>query len=337
MAGLEKLHIRFSSGTTGRSKGVVLSHRKLRERIEAANAALAIGPGDRVLWMLPMAHHFAVSIMLYLYHGACTVIGESRLAEEILETALSSRATVIYAAPFHYALLAADNSGHPWPDLRLAVSTAAALPTQVARKFSHRYQKHISQGLGIIEIGLPLLNTSGAAETPEAVGRPLPAYDVELRDEEGRHVGIGKSGELWIKGPGMFDAYFSPWQTLDELCVDGWFPTGDLAQADAAGRIHIRGRKHGVINVSGMKVFPEEVEAVISQHPHVAACRVYGMNHPMVGTIPIAEIQAHAGFPPSVMELSKWCRARLSAYKIPARFRVVERLETTASGKIRRN
>jgi acyl-CoA synthetase (AMP-forming)/AMP-acid ligase II len=335
-AALDPAFIRFSSGTTGRSKGVVLGHRKLRERVVAANAALGIGPGDRVLWMLPMAHHFAVSIILYLYHGACTVISGSHLAEEVLTTARESRATVIYGAPFHYALLAADHGTYDWPDLRLAVSTAAPLPPDVARRFAARFEKPVVQGLGIIEIGLPLLNTGGAGDAPEAVGRPLPAYDVELRDEEGRPVAVGTIGELWIKGPGMFDAYLSPWQTVDEVCVDGWFPTGDLAETDAAGRIFIRGRKRGVINVSGMKVFPEEVEEVLRQHPAVAECRVRGTHHPVVGMIPVADVVPHEGTGLRPRELADWCRARLSAYKVPARFRRVAQLELTASGKIRR-
>jgi long-chain acyl-CoA synthetase len=329
--------IRFSSGTTGRSKGVVLSHRKLCERVTAANAALGIGPGDRVLWLLPMAHHFAVSIILYLYHGACTVIGGSHLAEEVLTCARESRATVIYGAPFHYALLAADRGAYDWPELRLAVSTAAALHPDVARGFAARFGKPVVQGLGIIEIGLPLLNTGGAGDAPEAVGRPLPAYDVELRDEEGRPVEVGTIGELWIKGPGMFDAYLSPWQTVDEVCVDGWFPTGDLAETDAAGRVFIRGRKRSVINVSGMKVFPEEVEEVLRRHPAVAACRVRGVHHPVVGMIPVAEIVAGEENKSLSRELAEWCRERISAYKVPARFIRVEQLELTASGKVRRH
>jgi long-chain acyl-CoA synthetase len=337
MAALDPAFIRFSSGTTGQSKGVVLSHRKLCERVVAANAALQIGPGDRVLWLLPMAHHFAVSIILYLYHGACTVIGASHLAEEVLASARESRATVIYGAPFHYALLAADRGTYDWPDLRLAVSTAAPLPPEVARKFAVRFGKPVAQGLGIIEIGLPLLNTGGAGDAPEAVGRPLPAYDVELRDEEGRPVAVGGFGELWVKGPGMFDAYLSPWQTVDEVCVDGWFPTGDLAETDAAGRVFIRGRKRSVINVSGMKVFPEEVEEVLRQHPAVAACRVRGIPHSMVGMIPVADIVARDGSTPKPRELAEWCRTRLSAYKVPARFIRVDQLELTASGKIRRH
>lgn len=334
---LNPAFIRFSSGTTGRSKGVVISHTKLRERIVAANAALAIGPDDRVLWMLPMAHHFAVSIILYLYHGACTVIGKSHLAEEVLTTARECRATVMYGAPFHYALLAADRSHDDWPDLRLAVSTAAPLPADVARKFASRFHKPLVQGLGIIEIGLPLLNTDGACEVPDSVGKPLPAFDVELRDDEGSVVTAETIGELWIKGPGMFDAYLSPWQRVDEVCVDGWFSTGDLAEADTAGRIFIRGRKRSVINVSGMKVFPEEIEAVLLQHPAIAACRVHGTKHPMLGMIPVAEIVLREEFAPLPRELAEWCRERLSAYKVPARFSCVAQLELTASGKIRRH
>lgn len=333
---LDPAFIRFSSGTTGKSKGVVLSHSKLRERITAANAALEIGPGDKILWMLPMAHHFAVSIVLYLYHGACTVLGSSHLATEILELAKATRSTVIYGAPFHHSLLAADPSEYAWPELRLAVTTAAPLPEEVAVGFKKRFGKPLVQGLGIIEVGLPLLNTGGAENFPTAVGRPLPAYDVELRDDEGMPVSIGKTGELWIKGPGMFDAYLSPWQTVDEICVAGWFATGDLAETDAAGRIYLRGRKKSVLNVSGMKVFPEEIEAVVEQHPAVRRCRVSGFPHPMLGTVPTAEVILHNGEILKPRQLIAWCRASLSIYKVPVHVKFVDNLPLTASGKIRR-
>lgn len=335
-AALNPAFIRFSSGTTGRSKGVVLSHRKLEERIMAANAALGIGPGDRVLWMLPMAHHFAVSIVLYLYHGACTVLGDSHLAVDVLETARSTKSTVIYGAPFHFALLAADRSGLDWPQLRLAVSTAAPLKLDVALDFHRRFGKPLVQGLGIIEIGLPLLNTGGASDAPTAVGRPLPAFDVELRDEEGVSVSVGRVGELWIKGPGMFDAYLSPWQPVEEICVNGWFPTGDLAETDAAGRVFIRGRKKSVLNVNGMKVFPEEVEVVLEQHPAVRRCRVFGLQHAVFGVVPAAEVMLESEMVVSTKELIAWCRASLSAYKVPVKLGIVSTLELTASGKVKR-
>lgn len=333
---LDPAFIRFSSGTTGRSKGVVLSHAKLRERIVAANAALEIGPGDRVLWMLPMAHHFAVSIVLYLYHGACTVLGTSHLAEDVLHTAKMTRATVIYGSPFHHAMLAADPGSYAWPDLRLAVSTASPLPIAVAEGFRERFGKPLVQGLGIIEIGLPLLNTGGAGDSPTAVGRPLPAFDVELRNDEGLPVAVGRVGELWIKGPGMFDAYLSPWQTVDEVCVDGWFATGDLAETDAAGRVYLKGRKKSVMNVSGMKVFPEEVEQVLERHPAVRRCRVTGTAHAVFGTVPVVSVIVTPGKTATARELIAWCRESLSVYKVPVRVKFVNELPVTASGKIRR-
>lgn len=333
-ARLNPAFIRFSSGTTGRSKGVVISHSKLEERVLAANAALAIGPDDRVLWLLPMAHHFAVSIILYLYHGACTVIAEDHLAARVLALAEETGATVIYGSPFHHALLAADQGGLGWKDLRLAVSTAAPLTEDVAARFAARFGRPLVQGLGVIEIGLPLLNTDGPAEAPTSVGRPLPGFRVDLRDGEGRALGAGVIGELWVRGPGMFDAYLSPWQLVDQVCVEGWFPTGDLAEVDAQGRIFIRGRTKSVINVSGMKVFPEEVEAVISSHPAVRFCRVSGIKHRVFGSIPVAEVVASAVAP---RDLIAWCRGKLSPYKIPARVTLVPDLPLTPSGKIRRD
>jgi long-chain acyl-CoA synthetase len=333
---LDPAFIRFSSGTTGRSKGIVLSHAKLRDRIVAANAALEIGPSDRVLWMLPMAHHFAVSIVLYLYHGACTVLGKSHLAEQVLETARATRATVIYGAPFHYALLAANKGDYAWPDLRLAVTTAAPLSMEIANGFRNRFGKSLVQGLGIIEIGLPLLNTGGAGDSPMSVGRPLPAFDVELRDQEGLPVAVGRVGELWIKGPGMFDAYLSPWQTLAEICVDGWFATGDLAETDAAGRVYLRGRKKSVLNVNGMKVFPEEIEGVIEKHPAVLRCRVKGLSHAVLGTVPVTEVILREGKALAARELVGWCRQSLSIYKVPVQVKFVTELPLTASGKVRR-
>ena len=243
---------------------------------------------------------------------------------------------MIYGAPFHYSLLAADKGGFPWQDLRLAVSTAAPLPAAVAEGFFKRFAKPLVQGFGIIEIGLPLLNTGGAEDTPTAVGRPLPAFDVELRDDEGLPVAVGKLGELWIKGPGMFDAYLSPWQPVEEVCVNGWFPTGDLAETDAAGRVFIRGRKKSVINVSGMKVFPEEVEAVLDRHPAVARCRVFGIAHGVLGNLPAAEVVLSERETADTRELIRWCRKSLSAHKVPVRVEQVAALSLTASGKLRR-
>ncbi|RYD61207.1 MAG: hypothetical protein EOP83_17585, partial [Verrucomicrobiaceae bacterium] len=161
---LNPAFIRFSSGTTGTSKGIVLSHETLFARITAANEGLQIGPADRVLWMLPMAHHFAVSIVLYLHFGATTVLEHSAMREDILATAKKHAATVIYGSPFHFAMLSGDKSDFMWPSLRLAVATAAALPEATAKAFKQRFGKPLHQGLGIIEVGLSVLNLEAASE-----------------------------------------------------------------------------------------------------------------------------------------------------------------------------
>ncbi len=332
---LNPAFIRFSSGTTGKSKGVVLSHATLLARITAANEGLRIGPHDRVLWMLPMAHHFAVSIVLYLHAGATTVLEHSPLREDILAIAERHAATVIYGSPFHFAMLSGDRGDFTWPSLRLAVATAAALPESVAAAFDSRFGKPLHQGLGIIEAGLSVLNLDAAREKPASLGKPLPAYEVKLCGDEGLPVPEGQPGEFHVRGPGLLDAYLVPWEPAP--LQDGWFASGDLVRRDAEGHLFLVGRKKAVINVAGMKVFPEEVERVLDSHPSVSRSLVSGRTHPQMGQIPVAEIiPADPALPPKPVELQRHCRALLSAYKVPMQFKIVEALPMTASGKLRR-
>lgn len=326
LAALNPAVVRFSSGTTGSSKGIVLSHERLLERVASANRGLGIGAEDRVVWILPMAHHFAVSIMLYLLHGATIVIVSSHLAEDVLSAARAHDGTILYAAPFHHALLAAEGSGLTWPTLRLAVSTAAALPLRTARTFEQRFGVPLSQGFGVIEVGLPLLNLDGARTKPLSVGKPLPDYEADIRD-----------GEIFLRGPGMLNAYLSPWRMEAEILHEGWFRTGDLGRRDEDGDIFLEGRAHSVINVAGLKCFPEEIEAVLCAMPGVKLARVTGKPHARVGAVPVAEIVAwDPAQPPRLSSLAAHCRAALARYKVPVEFHFVKTLPITASGKIKR-
>lgn len=327
LAAINPAFIRFSSGTTGRSKGVVLSHESLLERIRAANRGLQISSADRVLWMLPMAHHFAVSILLYLLNGATTIIATSLLAVDLLTTARETGATVVYGSPLHHALLAAEGSGRPWPGLRLAVSTAAGLPACTAQAFQTRFGVPLAQGLGIIEVGLPMLNLVASRTKPASIGRPLPDFEVKL----------GSEGELFLRGPGLLDAYLSPWKPRAFILEDGWFRTGDLARIDEDGDVYLLGRASSVINVAGLKCFPEEIESVLGELPEVRAVRVFAEPHARVGSVPIAEIvPINPSAPPTVAALTQHCRQALARYKVPVEFRFVDALPLTASGKVRR-
>lgn len=336
LAALDPAFIRFSSGTTGTSKGVILSHRTLLERAAAANRGLGVGEDDRVLWLLPMAHHFAASIVLYLASHATTVLVGSTLAGDVLGAARAHRATLFYGSPFHHAVLAADPSGVGWETLRLSVSTAAALPLATARAFDARFGVPVSQALGIIEAGLVAVNDR-PREKPESVGPPLPDFAAELRGEDGRPVATGEVGELHVRGRGLLDGYLWPFRARDHILDDGWFATGDLATADADGSLRLVGRSRSVINVSGLKCFPEEIEAVLQQHPGVAAARVSGRAHAHVGAVPVADVVPRdAQHPPATRELAAHCRAALARYKVPVEFRIVDALPLTASGKVKR-
>ncbi len=167
---LNPAFIRFTSGSTGRSKGVVLSHATIQDRIHAANDYLRIGPKDRIIWLLSMSHHFVVSITSYLSFGAAIVLCPNHLGATIVERCTRHKGTIIYGSPIHYELMAGDASGCMLPNLRMPISTTIALGRDTAAAFQRRFNKGLVQAYGIIEVGLPCINDD-PLNRPEAVGR----------------------------------------------------------------------------------------------------------------------------------------------------------------------
>lgn len=329
--------IRFTSGTTGKSKGVVVSHQSVLERIEAANKALHLGPGDTVVWVLPMAYHFMVSIVLYIYYGTAIAIVKDFMAKTILEYTNKYNGTLLYASPMHIRMLAGDTSGAAMPSLKTVISTSAGVSLEACVAFKERFGIDVSQAYGIIEIGLPIINHKKSADHPEAVGHALPDYQVEILDEHNTILPAGSIGKLAIKGPGMFDGYLSPPRKRDEVLNDGWFMTGDLASKTESGLIKVEGREKSMINVSGNKVFPEEVETVLNAHTAVALSKIFGNKHPLMGEIVEANVVLKPGQEISGEALITWCRQRLSTYKVPQIVHFVDTIEMTGSGKVARH
>jgi long-chain acyl-CoA synthetase len=338
---LRPAYLRFTSGTTNQRKGVLIGHPSILARLAGANRGLKIGPEDRIMWMLPMAHHFVVSILLYLRYGATILLPSSYLARPILELANSWKATVFYASPYQYEMLAKDQSELMLPNVRLAISTASGLNVQVAKAFHQRTGIALSQALGVIEMGLPVINIDHALEKPQSLGRVQPDYEVWLRDDDGKPVhpdGTPEAlGEVCIRGPGCFDAYLNPWTPSSKVLEPDGFRTGDQGYFDAEGDLFLVGRRHNRINMAGMKFFCEEVEAVINQFPGVKESRVMGKAHPRVGEIPVAEVVAgDAAAPPEMKELLRHCQKHLAMHKVPVSFSMVAELPYTPTGKIRR-
>lgn len=331
--------IRFSSGTTGASKGVVLSHTSILERTEAANAGLNIDENDRILWVLQMSHHFVVSILLFLRQGATIVIAHHNFPMSVIDIAAHGDITFIYASPFHYHLLATNGAIRPEAlnRVRLAISTAMKLPTDTARAFADKFGFDLAEAYGIIEVGLPFINLQPSAGTRGSVGRMLPAYELRLDEPDSQGV-----GRVLVRGPGMFDAYFSPWQPREQALKDGWFQTGDLGRLTADGALEIVGREKAVIICAGMKVFPVEVEQVLNSHPGVRESLVVGRDHPVYGQTPEAKIVLEDDVDADDVEelldgLKRRSYRELASYKVPKSFTVVGSLPKTTSGKLVRN
>ncbi len=344
LASVNAAFVRFTSGTTAAAKGVVLSHETIHERIHAANEGLRLGPNDRVVWLLSMAYHFAVSIVSYLSFGAGIILSPNNFAGTILASARRHGGTVVYGSPAHYAWLAAApaqaqaglpagaHAGvRPWPELRLPVSTTAAIDRATAEAFRARFGVAVVQALGIIEVGLPFLNLAHAEQRPEAVGQVLPAYELCLED-----VGLGPAARaVLLRGPGLVDAYYDPWKPRSAILQGGWFRTGDVAEMGADGCLVLRGRLEEVINVLGMKFFPQEVEAVLAAHPAVECARAFARPDQCLGEVPHAQVVLRSGLtPPEEGELLAHCRKELAPFKVPESVEVVQALPRTASGKI---
>jgi len=329
--------VRFTSGTTGKSKGVVLTHRDVLERTRAANSGLGLTCEDKILWVLPMAYHFYVSIILYLEAGATVVVNTDYLAESILDAAAKHQATFLYVTPMHIRMLTSESSGRALPpSLQRVMSVSSRLEPQMARDFFARYRVPVSQGFGIIEVGLPIMNIKEAAEHPEAIGRPVAGFEAMIVDETMKSLPEGETGQLALRGPGMFSGYLNPPRSREEVLRDGWFLTGDLAHRDSGGRIVLDGRTSSVIQVAGHKVFPEEIAGVLDQHPAVLRSRVFARPHPQFGEAVFAEVQLRNGNSETASEdILAFCRRQLSSHKVPMSLEFVAEISLTSSGKVR--
>jgi long-chain acyl-CoA synthetase len=332
---LEPAFIRFTSGTTAHCKGVVLSHSATAARVQAADDVLRFTEGDRILWVLPLAYHFAVTIVAYVKAGAHILMCPDTLPRTIVDSIRRFEATVLYASPFHFERLGNLGRSGPLPSIRLALSTSAPITRAVMDRFESVYDVPVAQAYGIIEAGLPCINARTDGLPATSVGRAVPGYEIAVFSDEGARVRAGARGEIGVRGTGLFSAYYAPWQRREQVTREGWFLTGDIGWLDAGGALHLEGRKKAVIFVAGVKFFPEEVEACINGFPGVKESRVFGVPHPRLGQVPRAEVVL-ASTRASLDALRAHCVRALSPYKVPVEFSVVPAVGRTPGGKILR-
>ena len=319
--------VRFSSGTTGTSKGVVISHEAVIARTDAADKRLQMTDSDTAIWLLSMSFHFVVTILLFLRRGVTVNICTASFPDDMLDSLARGEGTFMYASPYHYQTLAEspDVAAETLAGIRMAVSTAIGLPESTAAAFKHKFGFELSQAYGVIEVGLPCVQIPGETAKPGSVGRVGPDYDVKFLPD----------GEILFRGEGMFHAYFSPWRKRTDIDPDGWFHTGDLGHMDDDGFLFIQGRKKEVINFAGMKIFPAEVEAVLNTYPGVRESQVYPAADPAFGQLPVARVVVEENLFDEVA-FRRYCYLHLPSYKVPKQFERVAAIEKTPSGKIKR-
>ena len=328
--------IRFTSGTTGSSKGVVLSHSSVAERSRAAAEALSIKPGTKVLWVLPMAYHFVVSILTYIRYGATIILTESLDADSILTATQEYNPDILYGSPALLESLSQHSSAILPPSTRV-ISTSTGISPKILNDFENRFSTKVHQMYGLIEVGLPLGNLNPSSYPAESVGVPMPGCEVAILDPQGRELPAGQIGRLAVRGPGMFDAYLAPYRPRNEVLVRGWFITGDLAVRGYDGSVTVCGREKSVIHAHGEKVFPEEVEGVLNSFPGVRFSRVFGLQRSNLDEMVVAEVVPNSTISLDLESLRSYLTERLSPHKVPTQFLVVPTIPLTQTGKVLRS
>jgi len=332
---LDPAFIRFTSGTTARSKGVVLSHAATAARVEASDRVLRFSEEDRILWVLPLAYHFAVTIVAYVRAGAHILLCPDTLPKAMVDAIRRLTPSVLYAAPLHFERMANLGPSERLSSIRVTLSTAAPISPAVMERFESVYGVPVGQAYGIIEAGLPCINLGTEGLPVTSVGRPVPGYDIAVLADDGTRLPPDELGEIGVRGDGLFSAYYAPWRRRELIMNNGWFLTGDLGLLDKTGALHLKGRKKTVIFVAGLKFFPEEVEDCINQFPGVKESRVFSRPHARVGEVPCAEVVLDPRHS-DLEALKAHCARVLSTYKVPVEFTVVDAVPRTPSGKIRR-
>ena len=332
---LNPAFVRFTSGTTADSKGVVISHEATVARVEASDRVLAFTPEDRILWVLPLAYHFAVTITAYVRAGAHVLLCPDSLPATLVRAIRQFDASVLYASPLHFGRLGNLAPTGPLKSLRVALSTSAPITAAVMDRFAALYGVAVAQAYGIIEAGLPCINLPSDGLPTRSVGRPVPGYEVAAFDDAGVRLPTHSLGEVGIRGDGLFSAYYAPWRLREQVTRDGWFLTGDIGRLDEMGALYLEGRKKAVIFVAGVKFFPEEVEECLNQFSGVKESRVFGHAHHRLGQVPLAEIVLDSAAV-DFEALKAHCARNLAPYKVPLQITAVKEIARTASGKILR-
>jgi long-chain acyl-CoA synthetase len=327
--------ILYTSATTGRPKGVMLTHANIVSNAYATVHHLRMTEQDRGLCALPMFHCFGQNaIMNSLVTAGGTLVLHERFVPDAFVAAVAEHAiTILYAVPTMYILFLSMPTAD-FRSVRLCFSAAATLPGDVEARWHATHGHWIQQGYGLTETSPFASYNHEVAFRPGSVGTPIENVEMKIVDADDREVADGELGEIVIKGPNVMKGYFGDPAATAESVRDGWFHSGDIGYRDGDGYFFIVDRLKDMINVAGFKVFPREVEEVLFRHPAVKEAAVVGMPDPVRGESVKAFVVLNDGASVSAEALQGLCRAAIAGVKVPERIAFVQALPKNPTGKI---
>lgn len=328
----------YTSGTTGRSKGAMITHENLASNALTLHSYWGFVPGDVLLHALPIFHVHGLFVALNTaFLNASKILWHAKFDLEPVLKRLPEASVMMGVPTFYTRLL-----GHPafGPDhcrkMRLVISGSAPLLAETHVEFEQRTGHKILERYGMTEAGMITSNPyAGGARVAGTVGYALPGISVRIATPEGKVLPAGEVGVLEVKGPNVFKGYWrNPEKTAEDFRADRYFITGDLSTMAADGRITIVGRAKDLIISGGFNVYPKEIEAEINALPGVTESAVVGVPHPDFGEGVIAVVTGPN--PPSEAEIQAALAERLAKFKLPKRVFITAELPRNAMGKVQK-
>jgi long-chain acyl-CoA synthetase len=329
----------YTSGTMGRFKGVMLSHRNLVANYQGCQELMGISQEDVFLCVLPTFHSFALTATTFLplLNGARMVLMRRFNATQVLQLIERERVTHLMLVPAMYGvLLKTPQLGRAnLTSLRFCISGGGPLFTALEEAFEKASGVRIMNGYGLTEaapvvsVNLPWKHKRGS------VGPLLPNVSVEIWGEDDKPLACGGIGEIIVRGESVMEGYWNlPRETAEGLTAERGLRTGDLGYLDEEGFLFITGRKKDLIICGGENIYPLEIENVLFGHPAVEEAAIVGVQEELRGEYPVAYVKLKEGESASVQELRAHCRERLADYKVPRAFHFVGEIPKSPSGKV---
>ncbi|MGW4201491.1 AMP-binding protein [Streptomyces sp. NPDC004726] len=330
----------YTSGTTGRPKGAVLTHANLSAAAAIYAEVLELDAEDRVGTALPLFHVFGqVAVLLMAVQaGASVSLLHPFSGAAMLRMAAEHRLTVVSGVPTMWnEMLHADSPVRPeqLAGLRLAASGGAALPLEVGRAFQERFGTAILEGYALSETSAAAaFNRPGRQVRDGSVGQALPGLEVTILDDQGQPLPHGGVGEIAVRGPVVASGYWRNPEATAQSTRDGWFLTGDLGRMDEEGYLWVVDRKKDMIIRGGYNVYPREIEEVLYEHPAIREAAVVGVPDERLGEEVAAVVVLDPLQAVGAEELRGWLAQRLASYKQPRLYHTVPALPRGSTGKL---